>query len=974
MKHAVNAQYRTGLFRIFTALLLLLVFWPGAGLAASVRFEVLPDRERLTIALNKEEGFAGEVSRVARQGLLLNLGVPTLGMVQDLAPPKAVLFNYTEPRGRALGIFMKTAAFGYVVTRPDNFTVVITAYPDKLGEQWRSKEEEAAAREAEASSPDKPSLPRNVQLPTVTPHGEKPAPREKEGGPVRGVLSKQPGKVTEAVPSNGLGLHDLEYTSGTGGGVVSGTPERVVGMYNPLIFRSKINEGDVDEWEKIHPDQRNLFSRDQSLSGRLGQEAAKTAPTEPAPAGEAAAAVKTAAPEKAALDEKGNPIPPPPSPHEILATVRKEITSGNYKAALEALQPLLNHAALSAEQKEEALHLNAEMLFMANQNALAANYDAIVSSSLAAMNYNAKSPSNAAVYLRLGYLNLMVGNLVEADAYFTRLRRQYPHDENVPLTYYYWGRYYYDKGDMQRAADELQYIIRNYAESRYARDAALGLAQAYAAIGYNQEAYGIIEYIERRWPRLYLESPSILELMGDVGYRQGMLDFALDKYMLHYNLLPDGASADVILTRIGDVYARKHMLRAARLAYEEAERRFPGKDGGLVAIMRLAEMGIHDRPRIQEMLDVFKGQKGIDSIKATTVYNKIINEHPESELVPLAMLKLAMWNLAQTRYEDALALCSDLVKRFPTHELAARAEEVAMRAFDFLAAEGAAQNRAGKVVANWHDNPILGKQEESLSPRSRVALALSMYKQQDPDGALETVSPMFLGRKDPAWGEQALQLALAVNLDHDRWEAVEKLANQVSVWELTEKAKLQLDYALALSRENLGKSEEAAPLWRRLAQTGGLNEKEQAYAEYFLAREAESKRNLQEAYSFGSSALNRFLALAQRNPAEADTPKINSLLSSLIDICETSGRLDEALAHAERYMASLPENDSRRQGMLFRMAGIYKKQGKTDEWRNSLTELSQKYPESVHGRAAASTLRSSQLSDGAAQFAPQGGL
>lgn len=968
MKNAVNAFHRTGLFRIIITLAVLAGFWTHDAFAAAVRFEVLPDRERLTITLNKEEGFAGQVSRVAKTGLLLDLGVPTGGMGQDLAPANATLFKYTEPRGRALGIFMQTAAFGFIVTRPDEYIVVVNAYPDPLGERWG----EGSAAESRTPSPgDAQTVPSSPPAPSpVHPTAEVPqadgAARNTDAGVTRGVLEQQQGKPSEAL-SPGAEAED------SAAGVVSGSPEPTAGMHNSLVFRAKINPGNLSEWFTMHPER--------AVAPTSASSAAPAPPQEPGPADtgksagtEGARPGETPAPETVRVDDKGNPIPPPPTPAEIIAEVQRDLYSGNFKDALEKITPLLTHPELTKEQTENVLHLNAETLFMAHQDALAANFDSIVSATIAAMNYNNSSPRNAGAYLRIGYLNLRMGNTMEADAYFTRLRRQYPLDENIPLTYYYWGQYYYDRGEMQAAADEFQYIISNFSESKYARDAALGLVRSYVALGYYQEAFNIIEYVERRWSRLYLEAPAVLELMGDVGYRVGDLDFALDKYMIYYNLLPSGPSADVILTRIGDVYARKRQLAAATAAYGEAERRFPGKDGGLVAMMRMAEVGIYDKPSMQEMLTVFHDQKGRASFKAADIYSTIIKDHPESELVPLAMLKLAMWNLTQTRYEETLKLCSDLVKRFPKHELAPRAEEVAMRAFDALAAEGARRNRAGHVIANWQENPILQKQSGELSPESRVALAYSMYRQNDPDGALKMITPMFLGRKDFHKGEEALQLALIINLDYDRWEAIEKLAEQVSLWELTGKAKSHLDYAVALSRENLGKSSEAAPLWERLAQTGALAEKEQAYAEYFLAKDAENKRKLQEAYTYGVSSLNRFLHMAQQNPGESDTGKINSLLSSLIDICETSGRLNEALEYASKYMASLPENDSQRQGMLFRIAGIYKKQGNTPEWRKTLTELAQKYPESVHGRAAASTLRSTQLSEDAAQFSPSGSL
>lgn len=980
----MKALFHTGLSRILIALAVTAGVWVHDGLAAAVRWEVLPDRDRVTVSLNKEEGFAGGVTRIAPKGLLLDLGVAVTGMGQELAPENARFFRMSEPRGQALAFFMKTAAFGYVVTRPDPSTIIINAFADPLGERWtpeglapEPQPEPAgqqgiqpASRDAATASPD--SAPEAADAPGVV-RGriEIPAPGKFSRSGQGDSAPATPLSGTEPATVRPARTKGPETPSGPGPLALSPSP---VGPGN-TVFRSRINPGSLSDWD-------GMLLRESSgspVAGVFPEESARRddaqAPGGPSDQEGAAHAEKAIEepPAKIYVDKDGNPVPPPPDPVETLAAARQDILIGNYKGALEKIAPLLVHPELTSAQMEDVLHLNAEMVFMANQDKLAESYDSIVSATITAMNYNPKSLRNPSALLRLGYLNLKVGNTIEANVYFNRLRREYPMDENIPLTYYYWGEHYFSRNEMQKAADEFQYIVSNFSQSRFTRDAALGLARSYAALGYYQEAYDIIDYIERRWPRLYLESPAVLELMGDVGYRLGNLDFALGKYLTYYNLMPSGPNADVILTRIGDVYARKRQLAAAKTAYTLAETRFPDRDGGLVAMMRLAETGINDVPEIQAMVSVFQ-REGTSNFRTVDIYRKIINEHPDSDLVPLAMLKLAMWYLANTRYEDALRQCTALVERFPGHELAERAEEVAMRAFTALAAEGTVSNRPGHVLANWRDNPLIQKQREGLLPESRLALAMSMYKENDPEGALEMIGPLFLGAKNKDIGEQALLLALAIDLDYDRWESIERRGEQVALWELTPRTREQLEYALALARENMGKSGEAAALWAKVAETGQLDEKQQAYAEYFMARDAENERRLQDAYTLGRSALNRFLTLAQNDPEHADTGKIDSLLSSLMDISETSGRFAEALDYANRYMANLPADSAQRQGLLFRIAGIYRKQGNTPEWRKTLQELAEKYPDSVHGRAAASTLRSSQLTEDAAQFAPGGNL
>jgi len=978
MKHAVNVSIRTGFLRTLLSLAVVAGLWVHNGHAATVQWEVLPDRDRVVVTLNQEEGFAGEVNRIGRTSLLLELGVATAGMFQQTAPENAKFFSMSEPRGRALGFFMKTAAFDFVATRPDRNTVIINAFADPRGSRWTS-----------AGYVSEPSPDETAPLPSGETAEASPTPIP---GVARGVLAQS--------ETGGAALPDAVATSPAVPETTTVVrPQRPEGGGDTTVFRSVINSGSLEDWADMHaalpsgtpetPPPGGASIPGASGAGApaatTGSQAvpspatsspatgASSAGSHAAPASPDAANLSTGepVPEKLYVDEEGNPVPPPPNAAEVLAEVRRDVSLQQYADALTKVEPLLTHPELTREQTEEVLHLYAETLFMTNQNDFLTKYDAIVSATTTAMNYNQESERNAAAYLRLGYINLKVGNTVEATAYFNRLRQQYPLDENIPLTYYYWGEYYYDRDEMQNAADQFQYIISNFSSSRYARDAAVGLARSHVALGYFQEAYDIIDYLERRWPRMYLESPSVLELMGDVGYRLGRLDFALDKYLLYYNLMPSGPTADVILTRIGDIFARQRLLAPAKAAYSLAEQRFPDKDGGLVAMMRLAETGINDMPEVQAMVSIFQGTQ---NFKTVDIYQKIIREHPQSALVPLAQLKLAMWYLANKRYGEALEQCTQLAEKYPGHELVPRAEEVAMKAFTALAEEGALQNRPGQVVANWDDNPLIKKQQESLPPESRVALAHSMWQQNDPDGALAVVSPMFLGAQVPDHSEEALLLALGINLDFDRWDAIERLGEQIALWQLTPKVQLQFDYALALSRENLGRSEEAEPIWKRVAENGQLDQKQQAYAEFFLARDAENARRLQEAYTYGRSSLNRFLLLAQQDPAQADTGKINALLASLMDICETSGRFKEALEYANLYMDGLAPNDSQRQGLMFRIAGIYRKQGDTAEWRTALTELAEQFPDSVHGRAAASTLRSTQLAEDAAQFAPGGQL
>lgn len=695
--------------------------------------------------------------------------------------------------------------------------------------------------------------------------------------------------------------------------------------------------------------------------------AARQAP--PSPEAHGAAAPGTGNATVVYVDKDGKPVPPPPEPGVLLPEIRRHIAAAEFAPALEKAEQLLNHANLDQLQREELLHVRAEMLFAMSKDNLAQRYKDISDATVQAINYNQKSQRNAGALLRLGYMNLKLKNIPEAEARFNMLRRQYPDDENVPLTYYYWGDYHFQRDELQRAADEFQYLLQHYPNSRYAREGALGLARSFYRLGYYQQSFNVVDYIERRWEHFYIEYPPFLNMMGDVAFRLNNFDYALKHYWLYVNLEPKGDEADIILTRIGDIYSMQGEKKAGKELYNESVRRFPDKDGALVAMMRLSENSVNDDPSIAGMFSVFDGPFNMAPVE---VYRTIIQKHPQSALVPLAEIKLAMWHLWKREFIEALDTTAAFLQKYPDHELAPKAKELALQTFAILSAESLNEGRYGRMREIWERYPIVHGQEEILSPESRIALGVSYWKDGKPDDALKTVEPFFLGRKVPEYSEMALSLVLSIYLEHDQWRSVREVAKRVELWELSPESQQQLNYSLALAAENLDESETAAPIWQKLYDSGTLPPSQQAYAAFFLARDAERARELEKAYTLGKEALNMLLEQSERNPNAADLGKIRTQLSSLMDVAETAGRLREALGFAEQYLQYLPAQDTERTAVQYRMARIYRKQGNLDAWKTTLTDIAAKNPGTVYGQLANSELKAAAIAEDAARYSPTG--
>ncbi|SIO13981.1 tetratricopeptide repeat protein [Halodesulfovibrio marinisediminis] len=671
------------------------------------------------------------------------------------------------------------------------------------------------------------------------------------------------------------------------------------------------------------------------------------------------------------VDKNGNEVAPPPSPDHLLKLAKMALNNGVYDEALDSYKELKRIPTLTKKQRNEVLNGIADTQYAMGKNNLTNNYESIIAATTEAMNFDLKSPKVPSHLLRLGYTNLKIGNVREAGAYFNILRRNHPKDDLIPATYYYWGEHYFKEKEWQKAADNFQYIVQKYPDTKFVREAGVGLARSLYQLAYYDQAYQIVDYVGKRWPRFYLDYPPFLSQMGDVAYRLGKSDEARMHYWTYYNIDPDGDDADMVLARLGDIYLETEEFDAAREIYEEAVRKFPSRDGGLVSLMRLAEEGKYDTPTISDMFSVFDKPY---SLKPLEIYSKIIEEYPQSRLAPLARLKKAIWYLWNNQHPEALATASSFMEKHPNHELIPRVKEVAMRSFSVLTANNIKEENYEKILQIWDDFPIVHNQEPKLTPESRVALALSMWKKNKPSNALEVLDPFFQQLKIPEYSEMGLSLALSVYVDNERWNDIIELARRVELWELNDESKNQLDYAVALAHENLDQSDKAVDLWTRLKSVEDMPRAKEAYINYFLSRDAERREEFEPAYKLGITSLRTFKELAAKDPEKADNEKIRDLLNSLMDITERTGRSEEALEWARELAQAVPENDPGYPAMRYRIASLYKKTGDIKKWKDILSQLVAADPKSLYGRMATSDLTTQNLSKDASSFSPTGSL
>lgn len=644
---------------------------------------------------------------------------------------------------------------------------------------------------------------------------------------------------------------------------------------------------------------------------------------------------------------------------DMLLAAQADIMNGEFEPAMAKLDQLLADPDLSDAMREEVLYNRAEALYKMHRDDLSSHFGEVAQAFDRAVNFNPESVRVPGALLQLGLLNLHVDNLPEARAYFNVLKKKYPNDLNIPYISFYWGEYWFNKGRYQKAADEYQFLIQEYPDSTVVLDASVGLARSLERLGYHEQAWDVVDFVDKRWPRFYVETPTFLRLSGDVAYSLDNLQQAGDDYWTYYNLMPEAEDNDIVLARLGDIYLRTDRTQAAREMYESVAARFPDEEGGLVARMRLAEEGIYDEPSVDEMFTVFDRPF---NQRPEEIYSQIVSDYPQSPIAPLAQLKLAMWRLFHKKDVAALESATEFLELYPRSELGERAREVARLAFGELVNRMSAEQNWGRIVEVWDRFPLIREQQDILSPQTRMAVAGAMYQAGLPRRALAVSAPFREGDKQGEVSEQALTLAMSVFLDDKRYGDIVQMAENVKGWDLPPRLRRQVDYGEALGLTNIGQLSEARPLWARLSGDSALPPEQRAVALYYVAETARERGDWEQQYVAASEALSLLLQTGQ------DVPRIQRTLQMLTNVTERTGRLVEALRWAREYDRYFSPDDEGWPGSRFKLAELHRQLGEPQRWRELLEEIVEKRPESLFGRTAASALQAEELQERARNF------
>jgi outer membrane protein assembly factor BamD (BamD/ComL family) len=634
----------------------------------------------------------------------------------------------------------------------------------------------------------------------------------------------------------------------------------------------------------------------------------------------------------------------------LYATAQSATTLGDWKSAKNAMTAMLAHPKIPDRLREELLYTLANVQMNDGMNDLEGNFTTILEGFEAAKNANPSSPNVPEALSSLGYLHLAVGNVPEAKGHFDLLRRKYPDDPRVAMIDYFWGEHYARRKEYGRAVEHFQYAIQNFPMSKAVQPSTVGLLKAYTELGFFGKALETVNSIERRWPSYYLTDPSFLMAAGYASMLAGNLDRAKDYFWAYVNIVPQANDADVAMARIGDILLKQDKREAAREMYHRTSETYPDREGGLIALMRLAEEGVLDAPSIRDMDPAFKRPE----VDPEDIYTRILG-HADSPLAPVARLKLAMWRLWNKKFPESLEDVRRFQQDYPAHELLPKTREVADKALRDWVMNDLEKGDFTSAARHWTDHLDL-YQGRDPEPQLRLAVATAFMRTGQPREALEMARPFVFGPVPRGeLSEPGLDLTLALLVDLQQWRDVVELGKRVAGWGLGPDRQRQVDYALALAHEKLDQPGPARPLWARLATDLNLTDTQRGYAHYFLGRGAMQAGNLERATILGQEALELL------KKEKDDLPKIMETLELLVQAAERSGRTQDALAWSLEYDGYVSRDHTEWPRHSYRKAILFKKNGDMKKWRESLNAITELYPASLYGRMAAAELEGVRL-------------
>ena len=213
-------------------------------------------------------------------------------------------------------------------------------------------------------------------------------------------------------------------------------------------------------------------------------------------------------------------------------------------------------------------------------------------------------------------------------------------------------------------------------------------------------------------------------------------------------------------------------------------------------------------------------------------YQRISRDYPNAPEAISARLRTIAWQYRNKEYVPAMDAARGFMIDYEDKPESLRAKDILLRAFAVELSNSLSEENYERVLSLWERYPQVQPYYQPLEPDLRVALARGQLNRGNEAAGLELLAPFLETHENPEYGLYAYNLYLSSYLRSQNWDGILSLGDKVHDWKLPPEARHQLDYAMALSAENLNLPGRALPLWKTLAPLSDIPLYQRAYANY----------------------------------------------------------------------------------------------------------------------------------------------
>ncbi|MBQ7617882.1 MAG: tetratricopeptide repeat protein, partial [Desulfovibrio sp.] len=405
------------------------------------------------------------------------------------------------------------------------------------------------------------------------------------------------------------------------------------------------------------------------------------------------------------VDEDGNPVEKPLDLKAMLEEIKELMEQKKYDDALELLGRAKEAPSIDAKTLEEVLYLISDCYWFRYERDLVAGLELVLTSTNEALNANLRSERVPDALLRLCLAHVGAGNLLDAEGYITAILRRFPNYPGTAIGLTNLAQAFLKKGRPDLAERFFSIVVDKYPESSQLKAASVGLIQAY----YDQKNFDraklILDFVNKRWPRHYIDDPEFLLLQANLEKEFKQKEKQVQTLWQFFNLEPNNPRTLPIFLEMADIYLAAKNLPIANYLYQEIVKRGPTSPESITARLRLSEQGFYEVPLSFATMNALYGRGSKPPFPM--VYAELAQMSKTYPDAINARLKLAMWYLWDKQYMEAMGKAAEFIDEYPEHPNANLAKDIIWKAFENELALAFSEENYLRILTLWNAFPLV---------------------------------------------------------------------------------------------------------------------------------------------------------------------------------------------------------------------------------------------------------------------------